>query len=261
MDIKVLDKKENKLVLLFKNTNPTFINTLRRTIISEVPTLAIKKVTFSKNSSALFDEIIAQRLGLIPLTTDLETYVLPSKCNCKGEGCAKCQVKVTLNCEGPLTVYAQDLKFQDPKVKTIYAKIPIVKLLKGQELEFEALITLGTGKSHAKYSPALVYYKGYPEIKINKCKNPEDVMKACPVNVYEIKKGLEIVNLEACHLCDACSDICDPKKGIEITANEKDFIFTIESFGKLDSHTIVMEALNNMEEKLNEFEEKIKKLK
>lgn len=262
MDIKVLDKKENKLVLLLKNTNPVMVNTIRRAVISQVPTLAIKKVTFTKNSSALFDEIIAQRLGLIPLVTDLESYVLPAKCTCKGEGCTKCQVKVTLNCEGPLTVYAQDLKFQDSKVKTIFAKIPIVKLLKGQELEFEAVITLGVGKTHAKYSPAIVYYKGYPDIKISKCKNPEDVVKSCPVNVLEIKgKGLEVVNLEACHLCNACVDVCDPREGIEVNASEKDFIFTIESIGKLDSNTVMIKALESIEEKLDEFEDKVKKLK
>ena len=83
MEIKVLDKKDNTLALHIKNTDDVFINTLRRIIISEVPTLAIKNVKFIKNNSALFDEIIAHRMGLLPLKADLETYNLPEECSCK----------------------------------------------------------------------------------------------------------------------------------------------------------------------------------
>ena len=70
-----------------------------------------------------------------------------------------------LKCKGPCTVYSKDLKSQDPKVSVIYPDIPITKLLEGQELELEATATLGKGKSHTKYSPALVYFKSYPNIE------------------------------------------------------------------------------------------------
>ena len=57
MDLKLLNKKENILTFLVKDSNPVFVNTLRRTILSDVPTIAIKKVAFTKNNSALFDEM------------------------------------------------------------------------------------------------------------------------------------------------------------------------------------------------------------
>ncbi len=255
MDIKLLKKQDNKLNFLLKDSNPVFVNTLRRIIISELPTLAIKKVTLVKNSSALFDEIIAHRLGMLPLVTDLDTYVLPDKCSCKGAGCAKCQITFTLKAEGPLTVYAADLKSQDPKIKPVFGKIPIVQLLKDQELEFEAVASLGIGKEHAKHTAGLAHYKGYPKITIDKVKNPEEVMASCPTNVYEIKgKDLKVIDAERCILCDACVDINEPKDGLTVKASEKDFIFYIESFGKLSPEEMLSRSLDIINERLEEFE-------
>ncbi len=63
----------------------------------EVPTMAIEDVEFRKNNSILYDEIIAHRLGLVPLKTDLKSYNLPEKCKCKGEGCARFQLTVPID--------------------------------------------------------------------------------------------------------------------------------------------------------------------
>lgn len=262
MEIKVLNKEENKVVFVLKNTTPAFANTLKRLITSEVPVLAVRKVTFVKNSSALFDEMIAHRLGLLPLTTDLDSYVLPSKCSCKGAGCAKCQLVLTLKAEGPITVYSSDLKSQDPKIKPVFPKMPIVSLLKGQELEFEAIVTLGTGKEHAKFSPALVYYKSYPKITVGNVKNAVEVAKSCPVDVFEAtSKDLKIKNLEACHLCMACVDCAQPKDSVSVVGSDKDFIFTIESWGNLKPEEILNATLDVFDEKLDEFSKLFAKAK
>jgi len=107
--------------------------------------MAIEDVEVRKNSSSLYDEMIAHRLGLIPLTTDLKSYNLPSECKCEGKGCARCQLVLTLSAKGPGIVYSSSLKSKDPKVKPVFDNFPIVKLLKGQEIELEATATLGTG--------------------------------------------------------------------------------------------------------------------
>ncbi len=253
-EIKILRKHDNKLVFLLKESNPAFANTLRRMMLAEVPTLAVRKVTFVKNSSALFDEMIAHRLGLLPLTTDLESYNMMEKCSCKGAGCVKCQVSLTLNCEGPLTVYASDLKCQDPAIKPVHGKIPIVKLLKGQELEFEAVATLGQGKEHAKYSAGLIYYKGYPKITIDKVKDAEAVAKSCPTHVYEVSgKSLKVTDPEKCILCNACVEVNEPKDGLTVEASDKEFIFYVESFGKLKPEEMVTCALDMVNEKVDEL--------
>jgi len=67
MQLKLLNKEENKVTFLIKDTEPYIINALRRMILEEVPTMAIEEVTFIKNQSALYEEIIAHRMGLLPL--------------------------------------------------------------------------------------------------------------------------------------------------------------------------------------------------
>ena len=108
MEIKMLDKdkKSGRVSFILKNSTPAFANSLRRVILEDVPTMAIEDVEITKNSSLLYDSMIAHRLGLISLTTDLKSYTLPSKCKCEGKGCARCQVTLTLSVKGPGVVYA-----------------------------------------------------------------------------------------------------------------------------------------------------------
>lgn len=45
-------------------------NALRRILIAEVPTMAIATVYIANNTSILPDEVLAHRLGLIPILAD-----------------------------------------------------------------------------------------------------------------------------------------------------------------------------------------------
>ena len=161
MDVKLVENmdKKGKLVFSVKGVDTAYANTLRRIMGFEVPVMAIEEIEFRKNTSILYDEMIAHRIGLIPLTTDLKSYNMMSECKCKGAGCASCTVKLTLRAQGPCTVYSSDIKTKDPEIKPISGKMPIVKLLEGQEIELEATAILGQGKIHSKWAPGLVYYK------------------------------------------------------------------------------------------------------
>ena len=140
--------------------------------------------------------------------------------------------------------------------------MPIVKLLKDQALEFEAKANLGFGKTHIKFSPGLIHYRGYPKIKINSnLKNDSECLKSCPVNVFELQnKKLRVKNLLNCILCNACVDIADPKGAVEVNGSDTDFIFFIESWGQLSPKEILLKALDTFDEKLDDFGDKLKKL-
>ncbi len=261
MEIRMLDKDKEagKLSFILKGVKPAFANALRRLMIEEVPVMAIEDVEIRKNNSILYDEMVAHRLGLVSLTTDLKSYNLPSACKCKGEGCARCQVKMTLKAKGPATVYASDIKSKDTAIKPVYPKTPIVKLLKGQDVEIEATAMLGQGKDHMKWSPGLVYYKYKPSIEIGNVKKPEAVVEACPVNIFELKEGKLTVNkdkLMTCHLCEACVDI---DEGIKLNYDSTEFIFYVESWGQLDPKKLVLEASKLFKEQLDELETSIAK--
>ena len=265
MEIKMLekDKKTGKVSFLLLNSSPSFANAMRRTMVDSVPTMAIEDVEFRKNSSVLYDEIMAHRLGLMPLKSDLKSYTLPAKCKCKGEGCARCSVKMTLKSKSTGYVYASEIKSKDSKIKPVYAKTPVVKLLKGQEVELEATAKLGIGRDHTKWSPCLAYYKYKPVVDIDaaKCKNPEEVAESCPVDVFEVKSGKLAVkkdNLLKCHLCGACAEVASGNS-VKLNEAEKDFVFFIEPWGQLGVKEIVAKAADVFIESLEEFDEKVKK--
>ena len=255
-------KKYNRISLAIEGFPVYYVNTIRRLIIDEVPTMAIEDIEFKKNNSVLYDEIIANRMGLIPLKTDLKSYVLPEKCKCKGAGCARCQLKMTLKVKATSnekTVYSSDIKSKDPKVVPVYDKIPIVKLLKDQEIELLATAVLGKGKDHSKFSPGLAWYKYKPQIKVGKCKNPEQVVESCPKKIFDIKSGNLVIKKEKlndCILCMACKDVCN---SIEIEEDSTKTIFYFESWGQLTNKEVFNEATKIFDDKLNEFIKKIKK--
>lgn len=258
------DKDKNKLSFVLMDSTPSFANIIRRTIIEEVPVMAIEDVEFRKNNSILYDEIVAHRLGLLPLTTDLKSYNLLSECKCKGKGCARCQLKLTLKAKGPGMVYASDIHTRDASIKPVYPKTPIVKLLKNQSLELEATAILGKGKEHAKWSPGHVYYKNKPviEVDLKKCDGCGKCVEQCPTKTIEIKDNKAAVSkdhLMDCHLCNACVDSC-PSEAIAVKGST-DFIFYVESWGQLDSKKILLEASRILDQKLDEFSEKLKEAK
>jgi DNA-directed RNA polymerase subunit D len=161
MNIRLVEyqEKKDRAIVSISGIDTAYANTLRRLMGFEVPVMAIEDVEFRKNTSILYDESVAHRLGLVPLSTDLKAYDMPKDCKCKGIGCASCTVKLTLKSEGPCTVYASDIKSKDPAIKPIYGKMPIAKLLEGQEIELEATAVLGQGKEHSKWCPGLIFYK------------------------------------------------------------------------------------------------------
>lgn len=52
---------------ILSNVSLSFANALRRVIIAEVPTVAIDTVEIMNNTTVLPDEMLAHRLGMIPL--------------------------------------------------------------------------------------------------------------------------------------------------------------------------------------------------
>jgi DNA-directed RNA polymerase subunit D len=267
VEIEALEKDVNNLRLLVRAVDVPFINALRRTIISEVPSMAIDDVVIIENSSILQDEIIAHRLGLIPLKTDLESYNLPEECPCKSEfGCNLCRVTLTLDVEakeGTKTVYSGDLRSENPSVAPVSDKIPIIKLAKEQKLRLEAYARLGKGKNHAKWQPvSMCTYKYYPKIEVSskRCDVCGKCVEICPRNVFaKTDNKIEVRSLTACTLCMDCVKACpqDPK-AVEVSHEENAFIFALESTSALAPETIMREAIKTLGKELDELEDKIK---
>ena len=260
MEVRLLNKtKDGKISFLIRNTNVCYANTLRRLMIEEVPVMTIETLEIRDNSSALYDEILAHRLGLVPLKTDLKSYNLPEECTCKGEGCAKCTLKFTLSAKGPGMVYASDFKSKDPKVKPIFPKTPLVELFKDQKIKLEATAILGKGIDHSKFIPGLFFYRNKPTIEILKQDDSlKECVDACPKDIFVLKNNKVEINKDKildCNLCNACIDI---SKQVKIESSESEIIFNIESFGQLEPKEIVVQAVEIFDKKLKDFDKLLK---
>jgi DNA-directed RNA polymerase subunit D len=265
MDVTILknERKEGKLSFVLEKSTVAFANSLRRACLEEVPTMAIEEVEVRKNTSVLYDEMLAHRLGLIPIKTDLKSYNLPSECPCGGVGCAQCTLKLSLKAKGPATVYASEIESSDPKSAPVYPKMPIAKLIKGQTLELEMTAKLGKGIEHSKWTPGHIYYKYLPNITISKKgATMLEIAKLCPQSVFE-KKGEHIAindkTLMDCHLCGACEEAS--KGEIAVEKEVTSFVFYVESFGSLGPEEILVQAATRLEQKFDSFLEAFRKTK
>lgn len=265
MEINVLDMSKDGLKCTFitKGITVTYANTLRRIFIENTPVLAIEDVEIKKNNSILYDEMIALRLGLIPLTTDLKTYEqAPDKYKSIEDLNAKQKVSMTLKAKGPCTVYASELKSADPSVKPIYPKTPIVDLLPSQELELEAIAVVNVGRVHAKWSPCLAYYTQKPEIKIRKkIENAKEVIDNQHDKIFILKNNTLVVNNDtilSSRLVEEAVALCKPEGAVELKYSEDELIFTIESWGQLKCKEIMIEGLKQLTLMCDDFAKTLK---
>jgi DNA-directed RNA polymerase subunit D len=218
--IKNNDEKKQKLNFI-TDMSTSLANAIRRSVL-EIPIMAIDDVEISKNDSALYDEIIAHRLGLVPIKTE------------KGSKETKFKLKET----GPKIVFSSDLK---PSIETGY-EIPIVILDNEQELEIVTEARIGKGIDHIKYSPGLVFFKHNiePELmdfvsvdengKVSYDDGELKEKKVTEENVNKIKKLKEVNEL----------------------------VFEIESFGQIKPKDIFLRAIEALEDNLDELGKEIK---
>jgi DNA-directed RNA polymerase subunit D len=264
--IEVLEKSETTIRILVRDIDVTLMNALRRIALAEVPSMAIDEVVMIENSSILQDEMIAHRLGLVPLKTDLDGYNLPEDCKCQSEfGCTVCRVTLTLDAEskeGTRTVYSGELVSENPGIVPISDKVPIIKLAKGQKLKLEAYARLGKGQVHAKWQPVCMSaYKYLPKIEVTteECKDCSKCADICPKRVYKMKEDKIVIHdLLACNLCMDCVEACPREpKAIKVEWVKNAFIMNIESTGALPPERVLQEASKILDKQLKEFEEKI----
>jgi DNA-directed RNA polymerase subunit D len=215
--IKIQEQGKDKLKLSFvTDMSTTIANAIRRSAL-EIPIMAIDEVEIIKNDSALYDEMVAHRIGLIPIKTEKTIK----------------ETKFKLKEIGPKTVYSADIK---PDTETGY-KIPIVILDNEQELEIIANARLGKGIEHIKYSPGLVYFKHNidPEV-LDFVYVDENGKVSYDEEEMDVKKLTE-----------------EQKNKIKKIKEADELIFTIESWGQIPAKDIFLRAIEALDENLEEL--------
>jgi len=260
MEIRVLHRGENTIQFIIEGVDAAFVNALRRAFVSDIPTFAADYVIFYSNTSPLYDETIAHRMAMIPLTTETERYIPAEEC-CE-EGCEKCSVTLSLSKEGPGMVMSGDLISEDSDVVPAYDNIPIVKLGINQKLTLNVIARIGYAKDHAKWQAAIASYQHVPHVTVNTdmCDLGGACIEECPRNVLDILDDQLVPKyLYSCNLCGACMDVCD-YDAITVEPVEDSFIFRLESFGNMSINDLIQEVVKLFSKKADSLLENVKKL-
>jgi DNA-directed RNA polymerase subunit D len=255
-------------------------NAIRRTLIADVPKLAIEDVEFHlgpirdeatgkdyDSSTSMFDEGVALRLGLLPIPTDLSQFRRRSECSCAGAGCAQCQVMYSIDRKGPCTVYAKDvIPLGDASLAILEPEVPIVRLGARQALLAYATAVVGTAREHAKWQVAhAVGIYPRPHVRIARKEGCTDACQkrtaaSCPVNILEFSDGkLSVTDEVKCIDCRACEQTCE-HGSIRIEPDEEKFFLRFETDGSLSAREALRFALKDLKRRLEELREAVQSI-
>ncbi|KAJ5826236.1 DNA-directed RNA polymerase dimerization [Penicillium riverlandense] len=228
-----------------------FANSLRRTILAEVPTVALDLVEIEANTSVLPDEMLAHRLGMIPLNSrncdqDLE---YTRDCDCE-DHCVRCSVTLSLharcNSAGIMPVYARDLivvgermneTIGNPVITDPELKGPLIcKLRRGQEIKLTCLAKKGTAKEHAKWAPTAAV--GFEYDPHNNLRHVDYWYEQDPIKEWPVSDNA------------AWEPPSNSDQPFDYDAEPNTFYLDVESIGNLEPDMIIQQGIVTLQRKL-----------
>jgi DNA-directed RNA polymerase I and III subunit RPAC1 len=216
--IDIIEQTDSDIVFDLIGVDVSVANALRRILIAEVPTVAVETVWISANSGVVQDEILAHRVGLVPIGVDPRTleYVIdeptdadtltfhldviypqndeerdanPTSTDVSDPDPTKTGRVLSSHLRW-LPQGNQEAKYPDG-ISAVNDDILIAKLRPGQRIEFEAHCRKGVGKDHAKFSPvATASYRLLPVIDLQQQLSgdlAEELVAMCPMKVFDIE--------------------------------------------------------------------------
>ena len=260
-------------------------NALRRIMIAEVPSVAAEPVFVKQNTSVIQDEVLAHRIGLIPLkvnpdffdeidksvpveegSNESNTVILTLKIECSRNPNAPKNTNDSKQLYRNSSVYARDLqfepvgnqyeKFRHEPVVASDPDILLAKLRPGQEIDLVAYCVLGVGSDHAKFSPvSTASYRLMPVIDILEPIRGDlatKFQKCFPSGVVDINNNGEA------YIKDARKDTVSREVlrheefdgKVKLGRKRDHFIFNIESTGAMTPDVIFLKSIRILKSKV-----------
>ncbi len=220
--------------------------------------------TVWETNGPLPDEMIAQRLSMIPIPTNHDDYSHEDTCpNCselvaEDRGCPSCNMIYTCKAFGSeegTTVTAGDMVFlgdQSLEIQEKYRSIPITKLFKGQMLEFYATAVMGCGSQHAKWSPVCGITFFQRQVAVLNIKTKAKVLWDLNLNItakdfdkngrLEDFHKVETLIKDLHHVGDGTEEKVAFKDAITLEDVPNDFVFSFETDGSMSPQTAMKKA-------------------
>ena len=261
----------------FIDVNYSFVNSIRRSLVSMVPCLAIHEVDFHMGSlgayvdeesgeekeyesiSAMFNEIVAHRIGMLPIPTDEKT--IEAFGDSINDDSKQPDIMYSLHKQGPCTVYSGDLEpvNGDTSLTIPETSVPIVKLAEGQAILVYAKAKMGTAKQHAKWQTAVAprFYQA-PTLTVSSGKGSKTVIDVVGKANFKKKGKNHIIEdpvkaHEAIKKLESLWNDEDAQKAMTVTRNKTHFTLEFETTGAMEAKLALEQALKTLDNHCKDF--------
>ncbi|KAI5174963.1 DNA-directed RNA polymerases I and III subunit RPAC1 [Nematocida sp. LUAm2] len=263
IQIKKIEETEERLSLRIDNINASVVNAIRRTVISDCPTIAIEWVFIEENTSVMPDEMLSHRLGLVPLIADpntIENVVRTEEFNPLLATTEKNSISFELLVENSsssqINIYSDHIKLTSSHTNVqLKPGVLITRLAPKEKIRCKIIAIRGIGREHSKWSPASVCY--YRFIKQVTFKNP--------AKIQEMKKyfrsGLILSDTPSVdeNTLQMNTDVVkDFPDAVEVKILDNSCIFEIESISE-PGQSILARSFDVLRKKLTDLQKEVEK--
>ena len=291
---KVIEESDEKIRILLTDTDRSFVNSIRRSLISDTPKMAIDTVRFElgtiemddevwETNGPIPDEMIAQRLAMLPIPTRHDEFYFQDSCpNCselvvEDRGCPLCTMLFTCKSFGSeegRMVTAGDMNFLGEERLSIpekYHTIPITKLFRGQMIEFYATAVMGRGRDHAKWSPVcgIAFTPRYAGVinVMSRAKVLWDLGLTITAKDFDSKKvGARLEDIDKVaqliddlhHVGEGTEESRKFKDAITLEEVPREFILSFETDGSMTARVAFEKAIEELSGRFGTIEEDFK---
>ncbi|TEB37995.1 hypothetical protein FA13DRAFT_1751826 [Coprinellus micaceus] len=285
LTVKVQRISEHSIDFDLVGVDASIANAFRRIMIAEVPTVAIEHVYVWDNTSVIVDEVLAHRIGLVPLNVNPSLVETRDGPEAQPTDRNTIVFKLDVTCErkpnppkgstNPDELYVnhevlsshliweaageQGEVFAGKPPAPINPNIVLTKLRPGQAVNMELHAIKGVGKDHAKFSPvATASYRLLPHIKIKKPIPPEYAEKfqkcfspgVINVNPRTKEASVDEHNVRKDTVSREVLRHPEFADSVELSRVRDFFLFNVESEGPYQPERLLPEAIKVMREKI-----------
>jgi len=277
MKVNVLKMDDYYAQIEFKDVNYSFVNSVRRSLVSMVPCLALHEIDFHMGSlgsyvenesgdereyesiSAMFNEIVAHRVGMLPIPTDKKT--IEAFGNSIDDDSKQPDIMYSLHKQGPCTVYSGDLEpvSGDDSLIIPETNVPIVKLAEGQAILVYAKAKMGNAQKHTKWQCAVAprFYQA-PTISVSSGKGSKAIFDIVAKKNFKKKGNKHVIDNpvkahEALRKLEQLWNDKEAKESMEISTKKDHFIFEFETNRAMKANLALEQALKALDKHCSEF--------
>ncbi len=277
MKVNVLKMEDYYAQVEFKDVNYSFVNSIRRSLVSMVPCLALHEIDFHMGSlgsyvdeesgdereyesiSAMFNEIVAHRIGMLPVPTDEKT--IEAFGDSIDDDTKQPDIMYSLHKQGPCTVYSGDLEpvSGDTSLVIPETNVPLVKLAEGQAILVYAKAKIGNAQKHTKWQCAVAprFYQA-PTINVSSGKGSKAIFDIIDKKNFKKKGKSHVIDNpveahEALRKLEQLWNDKEAKEAMEVSTKKDHFIFEFETNGAMKAKLALEQALKALDGHCNEF--------